>query len=81
MQKWNLILNKIISELLCCCCFYLVYMIYFRQRANYEFPLINKINKVFCCFEDCMLSSFNKRFTVTDLDSVFRTFFSSNLWQ
>ena len=57
MQKFNLILISVISELLCC--FYLVYMIYFRQRANYEFPLINKINKVFCCFEDCMLSSFN----------------------
>ena len=40
MQKFNLILISVISELLCC--FYLVYKIYYWQKANYEFSLINK---------------------------------------
>lgn len=40
MQKWNLISINIISEFLYY--FYLVYILYYWQKANYEFPLINK---------------------------------------
>ena len=40
MQNLNLISINIISEFLYY--FYLVYILYYWQKANYEFPLINK---------------------------------------
>ena len=40
MQNLNLISINIISEFLYC--FYLVFILYYWQKANYEFPLINK---------------------------------------